>query len=149
MYRALRDGLAMRVQTRASLLAIADAVDARDRTPGHSERVAELARRLAIHLRLPPHDVELIALAARVHDIGNLGLRSTIFTKPGPLSPVEWREVRTHTEAGAPCRSWRQRPPSCSHTMNAGTAAATHKASKERRSRSAHVLSPSPTRLTR
>lgn len=101
VYRALRDGLAMRVQTRASLLAIADAVDARDRTPGHSERVAELARRLAIHLRLPPHDVELIALAARVHDIGNLGLRSTIFTKPGPLSPVEWREVRTHTEAGA------------------------------------------------
>jgi HD-GYP domain-containing protein (c-di-GMP phosphodiesterase class II) len=101
VYRSLRDGVAVRVQTRAGLLAIADTVDARDRTPGHSERVAELARRLALHLRLPPPEVELIALAARVHDIGNLGLRSTIFTKPGPLSPVEWREVRTHTEAGA------------------------------------------------
>lgn len=101
VYRSLRDGVAVRLQTRAGLLAIADAVDARDRAPGHSERVAELARRLALHLRLPPAEVELIALAARVHDIGNLGLRSTIFTKPGPLSPVEWRDVRTHTEAGA------------------------------------------------
>ncbi len=101
VYRSLRDGVAVRVQTRAGLLAIADTVDARDRTPGHSERVAELARRLALHLRLPPPEVELIALAARVHDIGNLGLRSTIFAKPGPLSPAEWREVRTHTEAGA------------------------------------------------
>jgi HD-GYP domain-containing protein (c-di-GMP phosphodiesterase class II) len=101
VYRSLRDGVAVRVQTRAGLLAIADTVDARDRMPGHSERVAELARRLAVHLRLQPQEVELIALAARVHDIGNLGLRSTIFTKPGPLSPVEWREVRTHPEAGA------------------------------------------------
>lgn len=101
VYRSLRDGVAVRVQTRAGLLTIADAVDARDRTPGHSERVAELARRLALHLHLPAHEVELIALAARMHDIGNLGLRSTIFTKPGPLSPVEWREVRTHPEAGA------------------------------------------------
>lgn len=101
VYRALRDGQAVRAQTRAGLLVIADTIDARDRMPGHSQRVAELARRLAAHLGLPPQEVELIALAARVHDIGNLGLRSPLFTKPGPLSGVEWREVRTHPEAGA------------------------------------------------
>jgi HD-GYP domain-containing protein (c-di-GMP phosphodiesterase class II) len=101
VYWALRAGQAVRAQTRAGLLVIADTIDARDRTPGHSQRVAEVARRLAVHLGLPPHEVGLITLVARVHDIGNLGLRSPMFTKPGPLSGVERREVRTHPETGA------------------------------------------------
>jgi HD-GYP domain-containing protein (c-di-GMP phosphodiesterase class II) len=39
-------------------------------------------------------------IAANLHDIGKLGVPPGILTKPGRLSPVEFRAIKRHTEIG-------------------------------------------------
>ena len=41
-----------------------------------------------------------IRLAAPLHDVGKIAVPSDILRKPGPLTPVERREVERHAEAG-------------------------------------------------
>ena len=102
VYRALRDGVALKIQTRVALEELADIVDLRDRyTHDHCRRVAEMSRLLAKRLGFPPEEVERIYLAARVHDVGKIGIKSTVLLKPGDLTEVEWMEMRSHPEIGA------------------------------------------------
>jgi putative nucleotidyltransferase with HDIG domain len=85
-----------------SLLGLAGALDARDAcTRGHSERVAELSRRLAVVLDLPGDDVEAVGEAGLLHDIGTIGVAEAALRKPGPLTAEEWRAMRRHPVAGA------------------------------------------------
>lgn len=85
-----------------SLQALANALEARDEhTRGHSERVAELARRLALAAGLPAPVAELVAQAARLHDLGKIGIPESVLRKPGPLTPGEWEVMRSHPLTGA------------------------------------------------
>jgi len=100
--RALRDGVALRAQTRLALEDLADIVDMRDHyTFQHSQRVAELARATARALGLSATEVELITMAGRVHDVGKIGIKSTVLLNPGALSEREFAEMRSHPEVGA------------------------------------------------
>src|SRR6185437_766757 len=100
--RALRDGVALRAQTRLALEEIADIVDMRDHyTFEHSKRVAELARATARKLALSADDIDLIWMAGRVHDVGKIGIKSSVLLKPGRLTDDEFDEMRTHPEVGA------------------------------------------------
>src|SRR5205814_1252319 len=82
--------------------ALADVVDLRDPyTHAHSQRVAGYAAEIARRMQLPAEEVENIRLAARVHDLGKIGVPDHILRKPGPLSDEEWLEMRKHTEVGA------------------------------------------------
>ena len=102
VYRSLRDGIALRVQTKETIENLADIVDMRDHyTFEHSRRVAEMSAELARRLRLSDDQVETIYLAARVHDVGKIGVSSEILYKQGPLNDAEWKEMRSHSEAGA------------------------------------------------
>src|SRR5579875_10480 len=102
IYRSLRDGAALRSQTRAAIEELADIVDMRDRyTYEHSRRVAELARLFAERLRLPQDQTAIIVAAARVHDIGKIGIRSTTLFKPAVMDEEETLEMRGHPEIGA------------------------------------------------
>jgi HD-GYP domain-containing protein (c-di-GMP phosphodiesterase class II) len=102
VYRALRDGVAAREQTRLGLEELADVIDTRDRsTMDHSKRVANLARTLALRLGMPADEVDAVYLAARVHDVGTIGIKSGALTKAGTLTAAEWQEIRTHPEIGA------------------------------------------------
>jgi HD-GYP domain-containing protein (c-di-GMP phosphodiesterase class II) len=84
---ALRDGVALRAQTRLAMEDLADIVDMRDHyTFEHSRRVAELARATAGELGLPRSDIELITMAGRVHDVGKIGIKSSVLMKPGRLT---------------------------------------------------------------
>lgn len=67
----------------------------------HQDRVADLATRIAQRLSLPKKDVEGIQVAARVHDIGKVGLPSEILNFPGHLSKPAFELVKTHAQAGA------------------------------------------------
>ncbi|HEV8468327.1 MAG TPA: HD-GYP domain-containing protein [Candidatus Limnocylindria bacterium] len=97
----LRDSARVREQTKSAILELADLIDLRDPyTHGHSQRVAELAERLAKRLRLEYTQVELIRDAARVHDIGKIGTNDLVLLKPGPLTDEEQKEMRRHTEIG-------------------------------------------------
>lgn len=102
IYRSLRDGVLLRSQTREAVEELADIVDMRDRyTFEHSKRVAELSRALARRLRLSAEVSDIIYRAARVHDVGKIGIRSSTLFKPGSMDDEEWAEMRTHPELGA------------------------------------------------
>src|SRR3954454_15179716 len=78
---------AARYRAAASL---ARAVDARDAYTGrHSERVAELAARIASRLGAEPETIEATRLAASLHDLGKLAIPEEILRKPGALTDEE------------------------------------------------------------
>src|ERR671936_585743 len=75
-------------ETIEAVTALADAIDYRDPyTAQHSVRVAETARRLARRLGLSRGQVDEITLAARVHDLGKIGISNDILLKDGRLTP--------------------------------------------------------------
>jgi diguanylate cyclase (GGDEF)-like protein/putative nucleotidyltransferase with HDIG domain len=91
-----------RNQQLATVLALADALDIRDaRTARHSQTVARLAEITARELGLSESTVEQVRLAGLLHDVGNIAVSNMVLSKPGPLSPEEWNEIRRHSEIGA------------------------------------------------
>jgi putative nucleotidyltransferase with HDIG domain len=70
-------------------------------TAGHSRRVRQYALRLARAIGLEARDCRLLALAARLHDIGKVGVPEAVLHKPGPLTAEEDRLVREHPVIGA------------------------------------------------
>jgi hypothetical protein len=102
IYRALQTATALRRQARATIELLADTVDRRDAyTFAHSQRVAALARRIAQRLGLPPDEQDAIAEAARVHDLGKVGIPDGLLLKAERLSPAELETIRKHTVIGA------------------------------------------------
>lgn len=64
---------------------------------GHSRRVAELARRLAVHMGFSAEDIHDLVLAALLHDIGKIGLSDAVLNKSfSELTYVEQEEVKRH-----------------------------------------------------
>ena len=89
---------AARFRAAASL---AKAVDARDAYTGsHSERVSDLAARIATRLGVDREQVELTRLAASLHDLGKLAIPEEILRKPGPLSETERLVLERHPQIG-------------------------------------------------
>jgi diguanylate cyclase (GGDEF)-like protein len=89
---------AARYRAAASL---AKAVDARDAYMGsHSERVGELAARIAIRLGEDQEQVELTRLAGSLHDLGKLAIPEEILRKPGPLTDGERLVLERHPQIG-------------------------------------------------
>jgi diguanylate cyclase (GGDEF)-like protein/putative nucleotidyltransferase with HDIG domain len=89
---------AARLRAAASL---ARAVDARDVYTGfHSQRVAQLAVRIATRLGLDREQTELIRLAASLHDLGKLALPEDLLRKPGPLTAPERLVLERHAQIG-------------------------------------------------
>jgi response regulator RpfG family c-di-GMP phosphodiesterase len=69
-------------------------------THGHSDRVRRLAVRLARALCLDRRTRRRLVLAAKLHDIGKLGVPEDILNKPGPLDAAERRVVEEHPVIG-------------------------------------------------
>lgn len=93
LYKSLQD-LYLRVVT-----SLVSAIDAKDSyTRSHSENVAKIGEKIARKLKLSESDVRYIKLAGQLHDIGKIGIKDAILTKPDPLSDEEWNEMRTHSD---------------------------------------------------
>jgi len=69
-------------------------------TSGHQLRVAKLSVELARCMKLTEDQIELIYLAALIHDIGKLSVPQEILSKPGRLNPQEFELIKTHSEVG-------------------------------------------------
>jgi response regulator RpfG family c-di-GMP phosphodiesterase len=69
-------------------------------TVGHSWRVRQYARQLAVGLGLESRQCRQLGLAAKLHDIGKFGIPEAILNKPGPLTAAENRLVRKHPVIG-------------------------------------------------
>jgi putative nucleotidyltransferase with HDIG domain len=86
----------------ATLIALTHALDARDKeTEGHSRRVVEYTRLVAVRLGIEGEALKLLCHGALLHDIGKIGVPDAILHKPGPLTEAEWQVMRRHPEIGA------------------------------------------------
>jgi len=82
--------------------ALASAIDAKDPyTYGHSRRVAQISSEICKEIGMPSADINLIKLAALLHDIGKIGTPEYILQKPGRLRSEEMEKIQEHPQQGA------------------------------------------------
>ena len=62
--------------------------------------VVEIAVHVARQLGLDDDEIERVAIAAELHDVGKIAIPRSILTKPGPLDEEEWRFIRRHPLIG-------------------------------------------------
>lgn len=85
-----------------TLEALAKALDAREHdTDSHSGRVAELAVRVGTYIGLTEDELRVLREAARLHDVGKIGIPDDVLLKPGPLDERERKLMQRHAEIGS------------------------------------------------
>lgn len=67
----------------------------------HAKRVSFLCQQMATSLGFEKEDIQKMALAGLLHDIGKVAISTDILTKTTPLTLDEWQQLKTHTEIGA------------------------------------------------
>lgn len=81
---------------------LAVAAELRDDSTGeHSYRVGRMASLLAKEYGCDDDTVFMIDIAARLHDIGKIGIPDGILLKPAPLNSAERDVMKSHTTIGA------------------------------------------------
>jgi diguanylate cyclase (GGDEF)-like protein len=86
------------LETMKALTAVASAHDSG--TDEHAHRMLTLAAATARQMHLPEEEMQLLQMAALLHDIGKIGIPDAILHKPGPLTEEEWTVMRRHPEIG-------------------------------------------------
>jgi putative nucleotidyltransferase with HDIG domain len=85
-----------------TIRALAEAVDAKDAyTRGHSERVGVYASKIAREMSFQKDFIERVYIAGLLHDVGKIGVRDSVITKPDRLTPEEYDEIKQHPAIGA------------------------------------------------
>ena len=81
---------------------LALAAEYRDDVTGqHTLRVGHVAALLARQLHYAADDVAILRVAARLHDVGKIGISDLILQKPGKLTADEFAQMQGHTTIGA------------------------------------------------
>lgn len=84
-----------------TISALALAVDAKDKySRGHLDRVAEYCVRMADKMGLDEEEIQTLRDAARLHDLGKIGIPDEVLGKKGPLTEQEMDLMKKHTEIG-------------------------------------------------
>ena len=69
-------------------------------TNNHTRRVTLYSQLLATKLGLSEKDIDLVAAASPLHDIGKLGIADEILLKPSRLNDEEYKVMENHTRIG-------------------------------------------------
>jgi HD-GYP domain-containing protein (c-di-GMP phosphodiesterase class II)/putative methionine-R-sulfoxide reductase with GAF domain len=81
--------------------ALANALEANDEyTSSHARWITDMALDVGRELGLDSVALKRLELGALFHDIGKIGISSTILLKPGPLTKQERAVMETHPELG-------------------------------------------------
>lgn len=88
--------------------ALANIIEFRDGESGeHVKRISTLTKRMLSTLSymypeyyLPASEIEKIAAASTLHDVGKIAIPDRILNKPGKLTPEEFEIMKTHTTKG-------------------------------------------------
>jgi HD-GYP domain-containing protein (c-di-GMP phosphodiesterase class II) len=72
-----------------------------DDTSQHAQRIAALSCALGEALGFDDKRLDILRLAAPLHDIGKIGIPDGVLLKPGRLTAEEFDTVKTHTLIGA------------------------------------------------
>ncbi len=84
-----------------TLSALAMAVEAKDNySRGHLDRVGQYSVSIGQYIGLTSEEVGNLRDAAKIHDVGKIGVMDEILTKPGPLTDQEWVIMKRHPEIG-------------------------------------------------
>ncbi|MEN2988203.1 HD domain-containing phosphohydrolase [Tistrella sp. BH-R2-4] len=87
---------------RTAVDALATAMETRDPyTAGHQHQVSELSVAIAMALGIDQETREMIRLGALLHDVGKLGIPTSLLVKPGRLIDEELALIRAHARIGA------------------------------------------------
>ncbi len=88
-------------QQQAFVETMARAVDLKSKNDtNHSQRTAQLARDMCIHLKLNEKTTDLIYYAALLQNIGQIHLSDELFNKKEKLTKEEWEALQNHPNAG-------------------------------------------------
>ncbi len=84
-----------------TIYALAATVDAKDHyTYGHSNKVSRYACEIATELGYSEERMQIIKVAALLHDIGKIGVSDDILGKKDPLNDSDWLPIHSHPEMG-------------------------------------------------
>ena len=90
---------------------LAKAAEYRDNeTSMHTVRVGEIAAFVAKELAFESEAVELMRLAAPMHDMGKVGISDSILLKPGKLTDEEFVQMKKHAQIGYDILSQKKTP---------------------------------------
>lgn len=82
--------------------ALAAAIDAKSNyTSFHSARMAEMCIKIGKEMALTQEQLNMLELAAHIHDVGKIGTPNAVLMKPGRLSDDEWVDILKHPGLGA------------------------------------------------
>lgn len=85
----------------ATVRALAQAVDAKDSyTAGHSSRVTLYSVTIGQEMELPEDQLRRLRLAGLLHDVGKIGIRDSVLSKPGQLTDEEFAVMKSHPAVG-------------------------------------------------
>ena len=95
--RSLRGYVKLRKQAEQTFEKVMDLLEKRDPyTRDHSESVGGLSEKIADRMMIHPEEKANIVSAARVHDIGKLGIPDSILLKEDDLNEEEWETMQEH-----------------------------------------------------
>lgn len=81
--------------------AFASAIESKDKyTWGHSDRVMNIARHIAVAMGLSREEIDTLQYAAVLHDIGKIAIENSILNKKGKLEVDEFEVVKQHPKIG-------------------------------------------------
>jgi len=84
-----------------TIQAITSLVEAKDPyTAGHQRRVADIAEAIAREMGLSREQIEGIAMAGIIHDIGKISVPAEILCSPRRLTKLEFNLIKTHAQSG-------------------------------------------------
>ncbi|HXW91907.1 MAG TPA: diguanylate cyclase [Terriglobales bacterium] len=87
---------------REAIEALTHAAEMREvNAAGHGDLVSRYSQLMARALGLPPEEIDELAYAARVHDVGKVFVPDRILNKNGPLTEDEFYVVKYHAHVGA------------------------------------------------
>lgn len=69
-------------------------------TSEHQKRVKALAVAIAKEMGLDDDKIKAIGTASMVHDIGKINIPTSILSKPGKISSIEFEMIKSHSETG-------------------------------------------------
>lgn len=70
-------------------------------TRDHSRRVVALSEAIGAAMKLDDHQMDVLSLAAGLHDIGKIGIPDRILLKEDMLSTQEYENIKAHPVIGA------------------------------------------------
>jgi HD-GYP domain-containing protein (c-di-GMP phosphodiesterase class II) len=84
-------------QFHSTLNVMAASIDAKDAlTAGHSHRVATIARGIAKEMGFSDSELDVLHVAALLHDYGKIGVSDAVLKKEGKLSDDEYAHIKLH-----------------------------------------------------